>query len=63
MSSLFLFQEIVLSKEKLKLEVIWRSLSMVTFFWEGGVVGFWICFFLNRAALLMGESCGCDLGT
>lgn len=31
------------------------------FFLGGGVVWFCFCFFLNRAALLMDESCGCNL--
>lgn len=42
MKSLFLFQEIVLSKEKLKLEVIWGTLGMVAFCWGGMVV--WLDF-------------------
>lgn len=50
MSSLFLFQEIMLSKEKLKLEMIWSPLRMATFFWEGGVVEFWICFFFKQSS-------------
>lgn len=64
MSISFCFRKL-LSKEKLKLEVIWGALCMATFF-VGGVVwlsfgfGFFV-FFFNRAAFLMDESCGCDL--
>lgn len=61
MSISFCFRKL-LSKEKLKLEVIWGALCIATFFVGGsGVVEFWVWFFLKTAALLMDESCGCDL--
>lgn len=49
MSSLILFQEIVLSKEKLKLEVIWGGLCMVTF-WGGWCGLVLVLFFFKQSS-------------